>query len=189
MSTIFLIRHGEKVSDEVHAPLSKKGIEDSIEFGKRLKKSKKSLDIIKTSPIIRCIQTAEYIKKGYGKELVIEESKLLGNPGIFIEDDKKAMEVFEKNALIDIVNTQLENKRLSGFRDIKSGSDMLKELMKKDLKNNKNALYISHDAVITPYIFFLEKKVRIDEKEIVNFLSGGEFIIQDTKLECNKIYK
>ncbi|MDR0506087.1 MAG: histidine phosphatase family protein [Dysgonamonadaceae bacterium] len=49
--------------------------------------SELKINKIFTSPVQRCVQTAEYIAKGYGKPLEITQSRELGDPGL-IETSK-----------------------------------------------------------------------------------------------------
>ncbi|PCJ18938.1 MAG: hypothetical protein COB02_09390 [Candidatus Cloacimonadota bacterium] len=165
---IYLIRHAEKENSSVHAKLTKKGLESSFIYGKNLKKSNIKLTKIITSPIERCLQTSQKIAEAY-KNIIIEESSLLGNPGIFVNDGDLAMDIFNQYKLIDIINMQLSNQELEGFNDIKNASNQLLNLMKT---NKDNTLYISHDAIISPFIFFIKNRKRIVQNEIVNYLDG-----------------
>ena len=165
---IYLIRHAEKKDDGVHAQLTEKGLKDSFIFGKKLKKQNIQIDKIITSPIERCLQTAQEIVKGYDKqEITIEESNLLGDPGVFIQDDKKAMEIFETYKLVDIINMQLAHKKLDGFNSIEEGSRQLLEFIHNQ---KKNTIMISHDAIITPFIAYINNIKKIEIKDIVHYL-------------------
>ena len=87
---IYLIRHTQKIDNSVHSELTKEGLNDLFIYGKKLKLSNIKIELIISSPIKRCIQTTSQISKGYGG-LKIEESNLLGDPGVFINDSNKAM--------------------------------------------------------------------------------------------------
>jgi len=165
---IYLIRHAEKEDSTVYAKLTPKGLKDSFLYGEKLKLNNIAIDLIISSPIDRCIQTAKEISKGYGY-IAIQESTLLGNPGIYINDDKKAMEIFNKLPLIKIINMQLSKKRLDGFNNIETATKKLLLFIKN---NNDNILYISHDAIITPFINYIENINKIEQYDIVNYLDG-----------------
>lgn len=73
-----LIRHGDR--DKIpqgsfgnEILLNEKGKQNSIKFGESIKEMK--VNKILTSPVDRCIQTAEYIAKGY--EAILRFLKLL----------------------------------------------------------------------------------------------------------------
>jgi len=165
---IYLIRHAEKLDNSVHAKLTDKGLRDSFLYGKNLKLNNIKIDLIISSPIERCIQTAKKISEGYG-DIEIKESTLLGNPGIFVNDGDSAMKIFNKYELIDIINMQLSGQELEGFNNIDIATQKLLLFMEN---NGDNILYISHDAIITPFINFIENINTIEENNIVNYLCG-----------------
>ncbi len=165
---IYLIRHAEKLNNSVHAKLTSNGLNDSYLYGKKLKSDNIKIDLIISSPIERCIQTAQKISEGYGY-IKIEESTLLGNPGVFVNDGNLAMKIFNKYKLVDIINMQLARVDLEGFNNIEVATKKLLSFMesKKD-----NILYISHDAIITPFINCVANISNIEENDIVDYLCG-----------------
>lgn len=165
---IYLIRHAEKIDGSIHAELTQKGQDDSFIYGQNLKTNNIKIDLIISSPISRCIQTAHMISKGYG-DIKIEESVLLGDPGVFVNNGDMAMKIFNKYKLIEIINMQLSKQELNGF----NGIDIATHKLLSFIENQKdNTLYISHDAIITPFINYIEKIKRIEENDIVDYLCG-----------------
>jgi len=165
---IYLIRHAEKSDSSVHAKLTSRGLNDSYLYGKNLKSNNIKINLIISSPIDRCIQTAKKISEGYGG-IKIEESTLLGNPGIFVNDGDSAMKIFNNYKLLDIINIQLSRKELDGFNNI----DIATQKLLLFMKNQKdNILYISHDAIITPFINCIGNVDNIEENDIVDYLCG-----------------
>lgn len=170
MSKVYLIRHAHKESNEVHAELTDEGIEAAYNYGSQLKRKEIRIDLIKSSPINRCLETARQISMGYGRKIRIEESKLLGDPGIFVAVPDKAMQVFNNHRLIDIINNQLRRKSQAGFIPIGEAVEALKVDIENFLNQSKTALYISHDAIISPFCAYLQGIERLKEEDIVNFL-------------------
>jgi broad specificity phosphatase PhoE len=87
-----LLRHAERkpilpgnVGHET--PLTQWGAMCSYELGVHLRSRLKTL---RTSPLLRCVQTAEGIYKGAEVDLEIQNDRLLGDPGIFVEDPQVA---------------------------------------------------------------------------------------------------
>lgn len=163
----YIIRHAEKLNSSVHAPLSMKGKEDAHEFGLQLQTDNIEIDLIISSPIQRCMQTAENIISGYQKKIPIIESKLLGDPGVYVNDDQMAMKTFETFELIEIINMQLSGTILDGFEHVDVASEKLLSYMQQ--QTNK-VLYISHDVIITTFIHWLESKKKITNNDIVQYL-------------------
>jgi len=166
---IYLIRHAEKLDNSVDSKLSKKGLKDSFLYGKKIRDNNTKIDLIISSPMERCLQTAKEIVKGYGKNIKIEESNLLGNLGIFVNNGDKAMKIFNKYKLVDIINMQLSGEELDGFNRIDTATQKLLLFMKN---NQDNILYISHDAIITPFIHFIGNIDNIEQNDIVKYLDG-----------------
>ncbi|GHT45132.1 hypothetical protein AGMMS49965_21820 [Bacteroidia bacterium] len=82
-----LIRHADRnkipsgsFGNEVM--LNETGKANALKFGEALSDLK--INKIMTSPIGRCVQTAEFIAKGYGQAIDIIETKALGAPGLRI---------------------------------------------------------------------------------------------------------
>ncbi|WP_372998331.1 histidine phosphatase family protein [Sulfurimonas sp.] len=163
----YLIRHAEKTDSSVHAKLSEQGKIDSLNYGKQLQKNNVNIEMIVTSPIDRCVQTAEKIIEGLNKDVTIVKAEELGDPGVYISDDIEAMNIFEKFNLIEIINMQLSMKNLNGFHDLNSASQRLKYFMDR---HEKHTIFISHDAVIIPYISWLENVEKIYEADLINYL-------------------
>ena len=93
----------------------------------------------------------------------------MGNPGIFVNDGDSAMKIFNKYELIDIINMQLSRQELEGFNNIDIATQKLLLFMEN---NEDNILYISHDAIITPFINFIGNVSHIEQKDIVDYLCG-----------------
>ncbi len=165
---IYLVRHAEKLDSSVHAKLTSKGLSDSYLYGENLKSNNIKIDLIISSPIERCIQTAKKISEGYG-DIKIKESTLLGNPGIFVNNGDKAMEIFNNYKLVDIINMQLSGQELNGFNKIDVATKKLLLFMENQ---RDNILYISHDAIITPFINCIGNVNNIEENDIVDYLCG-----------------
>lgn len=182
---IYLIRHAEKslIGEQT---LTKKGLQEAFLYGGKLSQTGIFFDLIKTSPVTRCVQTAEKIVEGMNIDIPIQESRLLGNPGIFVKDDQKAVKVFNQNSVCEIINKLIQNKHLEGFYPIKQASQLLINEFNTAQLSNQSILYISHDAIIMPFVAYINGITEIDEKQIVNFLQGYKIIISDKS--CVKLY-
>ncbi len=168
----YLIRHAEKTDSRVHANLTEKGIIDAKKYGQELRSQNIHIDKIVTSPIHRCVQTAQSIVVGLKYNIPIVKSIKLGNPGVYISDDKKAMEVFNNFSLLDIINMQLRKKILPGFNHIESASLELNSFIHSF---SENVLFISHDAVIIPFVSWLYKKNEINHSDLIDYLYTCKF--------------
>jgi len=168
---ILLIRHAEKTLIGT-GNLTQKGLDDASNYGKELTQQGISFDRVISSPIKRCVQTSENIIKGMGSAIKIQESTLLGNPGIFVTDDQQAGKVFETLSVCTVINHTLQGKVLPGFLPIDKACKKLINEIQTQIDANKSSLYVSHDAIIMPFIGYILKINQFTEAEIVDYLNG-----------------
>jgi broad specificity phosphatase PhoE len=87
-----LMRHSvreELPADEVgdKVPITEDGDQLARKLGALLGERLKSLH---TSPVLRCVQTAEAIRKGMGTDMAVQHNCLLGAPGVYVLDGHRA---------------------------------------------------------------------------------------------------
>lgn len=178
-----LIRHGDR--DQIPAGsfgnevlLNERGKENSIKFGKDLIGLK--VNKIYTSPIGRCVQTAENIAFGYGTNIEIIETKVLGAPGLYIYDDKLAGDFFLANGFGEAYNRFINDLKIPGMLS----KNLLKSKMTDYLRETTNekglTIYVTHDMFIAFYHYSMNKAVYTKENWI-KFLSG--LLLNDGKIE------
>jgi len=175
-SFIAIFRHAEKsvnkdIFDENSITLTKRGEENSWNFGIEFINLYHNVGYLKSSPIRRCVRTAELIIKGANKSFEIILSKNLGDPGVFVEDEKIASKLFKKNKCENIVKSQINRINLEGIRDIEIGVKILLEDILLDLKKNKIGLYITHDVIIIPFVSYLIENLNI-VRNWIDYLEG-----------------
>ncbi|MFW8602375.1 histidine phosphatase family protein [Desulfobacterota bacterium M19] len=168
---ILLIRHAEK-SLTGNQDITQNGINSALKYGNKLKQEGIQFDEIQVSPVKRCIQTAEKIIDGLQCNINLQKSHLLGDPGIFVSDDQKAAKLFSDFTVCEVINKIITNEALSGFIPIdKACKPLIGEIQKK-ISSNKSVLYVSHDAIIMPFIAYLNKIKKINKINIVEYLDG-----------------
>ncbi len=123
-----LIRHGDREQIPVgefgnEVLLNDKGKRNSFAFGESLKEF--SINRIYTSPVPRCIQTAEYISKGFGKDLEIITTKCLGDPGLHIADEKIAGEFFLNFGFDEMYKRFINEEIIPGVPNAKNFSILM----------------------------------------------------------------
>lgn len=183
-----LIRHGERENipegtfgNEIL--LTEKGKSDSEELGKKL--SVYHVQKIYTSPIHRCVQTAEYIKKGLGKNVEIVINNELGDPGFHVLDAKAAGETFLKNGLRKIFNDFVSGKTPDGWASVEYLHTHAAEFLKSKTEDGGLTLFITHDSLISNFAFANHIKTYDPENDWVAYLDGCVMDFTDHK----KYYK
>jgi len=78
----------------------------------------------------------------------------LGDPGCFIEDSEMCGKIFESKGPIKTILDFIHSKKMSGFRDLKEGAQIMKINLINKLSSSKDKinLAISHDAIIMAFI-------------------------------------
>jgi len=150
-------------------PINAKGYERSLHFGEEL--SSYPLWDIYASPVSRCVETGRYISEGYGKQIFIKETVVLGSPGIHICDSDAAGKLFLEVGFKEIYKRFQREEQLAGFHTPSTILESLNAFMQSRIKPNQLTLFITHDSLITLYHFALNGKVYTRDKWL-GFLEG-----------------
>lgn len=149
--------------------LNEKGIERSINFGTELKSI--PLSRIYTSPIARCIQTSEYIVKGYGCKTEIIETRALGDPGLHIENAEIAGEYFLKYGFHEILDNYISGKIIPGMPTHEVFKERINDFIETNLSEKGLTLFITHDSMVAMYEFIQNGTIYTKENW-VKYLNG-----------------
>jgi len=169
-----LIRHGDR--DKIpHGSfgneilLNEKGKQNSIKFGEGIAGMR--LNKILTSPIGRCIQTAEFIAKGYGKNIEIIETTALGAPGLHIIDEKLAGEFFLKNGFDEMYKSFIQEIEIPGVPRLSEFNKSFTNHLVENTNQNGLTIFVTHDMLIAFYHYSINKTIYTKENWI-KYLSG-----------------
>jgi broad specificity phosphatase PhoE len=176
--TVLFIRHADRdnipngsFGNEIL--LNEKGIQNAINFGESLSEIK--INKIFTSPILRCVQTAEFIIKGYGSSINIFETTALGAPGLHISDENAAGEFLSQYGLFETYKRFVKGERIPGIPKIDELNSKITNFIKENSTEDGTTIFITHDMLIAFYHFSLNKNVYTKDNWI-NYLSGLTFI-------------
>ncbi len=140
----------------------------STSLGKHLTSNKLSY-CIWSSPIKRCVETAEAISRGVGSNKAVKKSSLLGDPGFFIQNPQQAATFFKKYSLPNVIDLYLQEKSLPGFFSVETGCQrMLSVLLEK---NASASIWVTHDICVAILACFLFKQTSC-KALMPNFLEG-----------------
>lgn len=157
-----MIRHGDRenfadgdLGNDVL--LNKKGVENSLILGESLRGFE--ISRILTSPIQRCVQTADFIAKGYGKKLEIVQTRCLGDPGLHITDDRLAGEYFLKHGFFKILEEFINGFPSPGLREKDEYQKLMTDFIHSETKESGLTLYVTHDSLIALYHFCISQTI------------------------------
>lgn len=152
--------------------LNDKGKRRAELFGESFAEMK--INRIYTSPVERCVQTAEFITKGYGKSIEVIETKALGAPGLHITDEKIAGNFYLEHGFDKMYSMFKLGNEIPGMASINELNFKLTSFIKEHTKENGRTLFITHDMLIAFYHFSINGKVYTKENW-VNYLTGLTF--------------
>lgn len=173
-----LIRHADRedipkgsLGNEIL--LNEKGKQNAQSFGKQL--ADRKISRIFTSPIGRCVQTAEFITKGYGNSIEIIETTSLGAPGLHITDEKIAGEFYLQYGFDEMYKRFMRGEEIPGITNTDELNFRMTNFIKENSTENETTIFITHDMLIAFYHFSINKKVYTKDNW-VNYLTGLTFI-------------
>jgi broad specificity phosphatase PhoE len=153
--------------------LNEKGKQNAQSLGKNLSESK--INRIFTSPVERCVQTAEFLTKGYGKTIEIIETTALGAPGLHITDEKIAGEFYLQYGFDEMYKRFMQGKEIPGIPNINQLNYRITNFITENTTTNGTTIFITHDMLIAFYHFSINNKVYTKDNWI-NYLTGLTFI-------------
>lgn len=169
-----LIRHGDR--DKIpqgsfgnEVMLNEKGIQRSLKFGEEIAELK--VNRILTSPIGRCVQTAESIRKGYGRNIDIIETTALGAPGLHISDEKIAGEFFLNYGFDEMYKRFLQEVEIPGIPTISDLNKSITHFLTEQSNQRGITIFVTHDMLIAFYHYSINKTIYTKENW-VKYLSG-----------------
>lgn len=152
--------------------LNEKGIKNALKFGESL--SERKVSKILTSPIERCVQTAEYITKGYGSSIEIIKTTALGAPGLHIADEKIAGEFFLEYGFDEMYNRFIQGEEVPGIPSVEKLNRRISTFLNENSTNDGSTLFITHDMLIVFYHYSISRKIYTKDKWI-NYMTGLTF--------------
>mgnify|MGYP000106087048 CR=1 FL=1 len=187
MKRILIVRHAARpdilpntVGNDVM--LTDEGIEQSKLFASLINGQVLS---IKTSPIGRCVQTAELIAQATHFKLDdIEQCRLLGDPGFIIKDGDLAWQHWLKKGH-EAVNLHLLSGTESwdGFYDLNDSVARIFSDIKELLSNSADGVHIwvTHDTILATLAARIGDK-RLTLQDWPNFLGYLEIKLSDEQI-------
>ena len=148
-----VLRHAEREEIAPGAfgndvPLTHHGRQSAERLGAGL--SSRPVDIVKSSPLPRCMQTADAVIAGAGWKVSAAPEPLLGDPGPFVVEPELAGRIFLDLGIEEIVRQQLaEDEPPSGMRSTSSGVNLVLRELASALNGPATAsVFVTHDAVL-----------------------------------------
>ena len=126
-----------------------------------------------SSPVPRCVQTAQAMLRGAGSAAQVATDRRLGNPGAFIVDSEAAGPLFLELPIPEIARRQLQDAiPLSGMRPTPEGVEILQELATSPLGDNGRLhVFVTHDIILSVFVASIFHS-SLEETGWLDFLEG-----------------
>jgi broad specificity phosphatase PhoE len=153
-AVVLLLRHSvrdplppNEVGDAV--PLTEAGYRLACELGEQMQGRLRTL---RSSPIPRCIQTAQALAKGARAELSIVPDRLLGAPGIYVLDGRQAWENWQRLGHEKVMHHQVtETTALSGMaRPDEAARFLVNHMFAAAADQPGIHIFVTHDSLLLP---------------------------------------
>lgn len=182
-SYAMIIRHAERPNFSVlnfrnDTQITEKGFEDSRKLGMWLRSQ--NLTGIVSSPVLRCVQTCKGIRQGADLgHLDITTRARLGEPGSYIVNPLVVFTYFLTSDVPVVIRKFISRGRMNGFVPLREGSNrILKDILRDLSEANTRNLYVSHDAVLAPFISYFTGQ-KFGEGDWIDYLGGVVIAVKD----------
>lgn len=160
-------------------PLTKEGVELAKKWGREL-----PLPIVGvySSPIHRCIDTGKAMLEGAGRELDINITPLLTEPGCYVQNISKVGKQFLALGPVKFIDQHF-SEPWEGLLPLEEGSRvLLKHLFDSQGGANTLTVHVTHDTILAPFIYHLMGFDHVDQAAWPWMLEGAFLWFDDKKV-------
>lgn len=186
-----LIRHAER--DEIKDSefgndvlLTENGKRDAEKLGKSL--SEYNVIRIYTSPVERCVQTAQFIKKGLQKNVEIVITNELGDPGFHVADADLAGKTYINHGFVKSYNDFSNGKLPEGWATLDYLKSYANEFLQSKTEYGGVTVFVSHDSLIANFALANNIKKYDTKTDWVPYLDGVLLDYADIKSDLKMFF-
>ena len=153
-------------------PLTPEGIELARAWGERLTRPISGLF---SSPVGRCVATAEAIASGAGVNLAIQTSTQLVEPGSYVQDIGLVGGLFFKLGPLGFANKHLRNEVRGVLSPAEGAAQLLRHLNQHQCEPGSLAVHVTHDTILAAFIYHLRGEQAL-ESDHWPWMMEGAFV-------------
>ena len=132
-----------------------------------------SLDVDSiSSPIGRCIDTAQLMQEGAGLQRDIAHQSLLVEPGSLVTDSETVSAVFKEIGVLNFINRFLQGSIEGTKNAYQGGLDILSLLYQHQPEQNHLMLAVSHDTLLSAFLAVMLDTPEIDWNDWPKMMEG-----------------
>jgi len=157
-------------------PLTAEGVQLAREWGRNLDRP---ISALYSSPVGRCIKTAEAMAEGAGIDLTINTHSSLVEPGSYVQDLPLAGPYFMKLGPVAFARKHLRNE-VKGVLSPQEGALQLLQHLQEGLQQPGTlSVHVTHDTILASFIYFLRSESEIEEDHWPWMLEGAFLWFED----------
>ena len=139
-----------------------------------------------SSPVPRCVQTAQAMLRGAGTSAEVATDRRLGDPGAFFVDAETAGPLFLELPIPEIARRQLQDAiPMPGMRPTPEGVAILLELATSPLGDNGRLhVFVTHDIILSVFVASIFRS-SLEETGWPDFLEGLLLWRSDERLQLS----
>lgn len=148
-----LVRHAARPpfvdgEDGYALPITELGRRRALALGHLLGARLRTLH---TSPLLRCLQTAEALREGAARDVAIHQDRLLGDPGVYVLDDRIAAEQWAARGHEGVMaHLVLEDHALPGMAVPDHAARLLvHHMLAIGAEDPGLHVFVTHDSLVT----------------------------------------
>ena len=132
-----------------------------------------SLDVDSiSSPIGRCIDTAQLMQEGAGLQRTITHQSLLVEPGSLVTEPEMVSEVFKEIGVLNFINRFLQGNIEGTKNAYQGGLDILSLFYQHQPQANHMVLAVSHDTLLSAFLAVMLDNPEIDWNDWPKMMEG-----------------
>ena len=158
-SVKLVARHAERpLFQKAKAPhdvsITDKGKDEAERLGILLRQYHLNLEGCTSSPVRRCIQTAELIAAGNRYQGKVDTAPSLGGSNLFNDDEEALDQTLETYTIEEILGKQIAGAKVPGLRGVE---ESLRIFMGRVLRDRSRGfeVFVSHDLFICSAVHYL----------------------------------
>lgn len=141
-------------------PLTELGVDLAREWGKSLSRP---IAGFYSSPVARCVDTAEAMAVGAGVELAIETHGSLVEPGSYVKDLPVAGPYFFKLGPLAFAQKHLRNEVRGVLTPLEGARNILNHIKQNLGDAGSLSVHVTHDTILAAFIYFLRQESELEQ--------------------------
>ena len=132
-----------------------------------------SLDVDSmSSPIGRCMDTAQLMQEGAGLQRLINEHSLLVEPGSLVTEPELASVIFKEIGVLNFINRFLQGSLEGTKNAYQGGLDLLSLFYQYQPEPGQMRLAVSHDTLLSAFLAVMLEVSEIDWNDWPKMMEG-----------------